>query len=1641
MKNLKYFYLVALLAFSCISYAQMQVGSDVLHGSEWINPSKEYFKIKVGEDGVYKVNKKVLESNGFWKNGMDINKVALYNFGKQSPIFVSSPNFGNDDYLIFYGEKNKLGLDSFLYDNKNEILNENVSLFTDTSIYFLVYEPELETALRYTEVKPNYGANTLAASPFYMHTSRVDFMNRHYKPIIGGSQNFQFSWIVSSEGFVNQLVPSETINLKLDNHYKNFEGKVEVKLNVANSVEPNNKETTFNGEVVSKDVSERYGINKIQFEVDNKNLTSDNTLKIQEKFNKFLFGVSSLQLKYPRLFDFEKVGLAKWESNQAFFAKLTNTDKSSVVLDLKNNEIVTLNSKDNGLAELLIEDDKSRTLVLSKKPIEVNELFVFKPLNTKNIDPKFLIISSRRLKNSSPIDEIENYRKYRESAEGGNLKSSVIYAEDIYDQFGYGVPNHTMAFKNLSHYAESNWKNLEYIFIIGKGRAYSDVRFRSQLASLQTESFYVPTFGSPPSDIMLFSKGNTIDTKFAIGRIAAANMEDVGNYLAKIKVHEQVLKTENPAWTKNIMHLGGGDAGGQRNEIATRLRQMEEIISKPLFGGRVSTYFKDNSSTVQIANLPKIKADINGGLGIINFFGHAAVGTFDFTLDDPSNYENEGRLPFMFSLGCYSGNICTNGRGISENFVLNKGKGATGYIAAAGTAFIHTQANFGLNFYSKLSSDFYDKPVGKLLQAIEEESHKNYSTSGYRSANYDVLTLSQQLILHSDPALRIWGFEKPDFTIDPISVRTVENVVNQSKDSFEIMYTVQNLRRGVNDSITILITHTNQDGKVINTLKQRIIAPPYDITMKAKLNLRSLDIIGLNKIFIEVDADKQVNEENETNNGIMIKNDNFYSFYILPEDVVTSYPLKFAIVNDPEQFELIASTANAFGKEDEYIFQIDTTINFNSPYLKEQIIRTGSALIKWKPEFELLNNRAYYWRVAMKKINSNIPVSWSNSTFSYVIGEPEGWRQQHQYQYAENQLEYMTPLERNDFKFERVEQLINVRSQIYTDNLNEPLTIVNSSKNSGFSPFRGASNTLNVIVWKRNGILKNVTRTDYNSEAYGNNVFPFDLSKEGARLGLRKLLDNAPDSSMIIIFAYYKSSQADYGYTKWLEDTTKHGFTIYNTMEDYGAKKFNQFSSGPKTYIYLFQKGVGPVSEKVGQNIFEQIDASTSVDAIGFFGKMKAEIGPAKKWNSLSWNWNFKPLPIDEYVYHKMNVYKIDRNNNKILHAENVDSKYDLSKLDASLYPKIMVEYDVVDYYSLKPAIINDWTVNYQGLSDYTIDLKNNIPDTIDQGDIINIEGFAGINDFHIADSVNIRYSLVNSKNERLDKIATLNLSKQGNTAFVSSFDTKDLSGLFQLFATINYDNKIPENVTHNNSGQKMIYIRPDKINPVLDITFDGIRILDGDLVAANPNIVITVKDENKRLLINNKKAITYTLKNTSKNTQVVLSDADVKVELPISNATNNVAKLILLPKLQDGDYELSSNASDYAGNSSGDYNYTVRFKVVSKKSISNLVNYPNPFSNNTKFIFDLTGEIPQNMKILIMTISGKVVREITAAELGPIKIGRNMTEYSWNGTDEFGDKLANGVYLYKLMIPNNKDFEIGQEFTTGGFGKMMIVR
>jgi len=247
---------------------------------------------------------------------------------------------------------------------------------------------------------------------------------------------------------------------------------------------------------------------------------------------------------------------------------------------------------------------------------------------------------------------------------------------------------------------------------------------------------------------------------------------------------------------------------------------------------------------------------------------------------------------------------------------------------------------------------------------------------------------------------------------------------------------------------------------------------------------------------------------------------------------------------------------------------------------------------------------------------------------------------------------------------------------------------------------------------------------------------------------------------------------------------------------------------------------------------------------------------------------------------------------------------------------------------------------------------------------------------------------------------------------------------------------------------KKSFEIKGDKSNPLLDIYFDGVHIMDGDIVSPKPEILVTLKDDNNLLPITDPTLFEVKL-DTGRNQIQEIPMSSPQIKFIPASSTNNEAKIMYYPTLKEGEYTLYVQGKDATGNKSGVNPMSVKFKVIEKQSVSNVLNYPNPFSTSTQFIFTLTGEeLPDIMSISILTLTGKVVKEITKDQLGPLRIGVNRTEYKWDGTDEFGAKLANGVYLYKVNVRKGNgnifdNYGLGKIDSSfkDGYGKMVILR
>ena len=156
--------------------------------------------------------------------------------------------------------------------------------------------------------------------------------------------------------------------------------------------------------------------------------------------------------------------------------------------------------------------------------------------------------------------------------------------------------------------------------------------------------------------------------------------------------------------------------------------------------------------------------------------------------------------------------------------------------------------------------------------------------------------------------------------------------------------------------------------------------------------------------------------------------------------------------------------------------------------------------------------------------------------------------------------------------------------------------------------------------------------------------------------------------------------------------------------------------------------------------------------------------------------------------------------------------------------------------------------------------------------------------------------------------------------------------------------------------------------------------------------------------------------------------------------STTDDFKVVYTPVFSAGVYRLKIDAADASGNYTGLYEQ--EFEVSDQTGLSYFYPYPNPFSGSCRFVYRFLGEVvPTDFTLLITTLSGHTVRELSADELGGVRIGTNLSEYYWDGTDSGGSRLSNGVYLYKVIVNDGTPFleTDADGLIKGGIGKLYI--
>ena len=1640
---------VILLTVSVLLGGSLKGFAQFPNGNEWIVPAQEYIKVKVRTVGVQRITGTEL-SDFIGENPANLR---VYHNGEEVPVYVSDNGttgaFDATDFIEFYAERTDGSLDAELYrhpvtglHDPDQQANPLRSMFTDTSAYFVtVSDVPRPAQFSFQPVSVfDYVNNVSELSTYPQVTTTRDFSYRtfvdQYNNGDGSATNPTYALnpdYVTGEGYMSQPFTSRSITVNTPFAVSNgSDARISLRTKGVSSTTNNSIEVSTGG------CSQIFPYNGIVvdtyfFDCDASAVNSNGTVVNIDPApgaggrNRLAF----VQVEYTRELRFDGENF-----NDFLFTNPFNADVAVQIpnLDLEPNDEVFLfdirnrrrisGTIEGGVFYAVIpkplQGGESEMVLITRSRME--ELALNRTLESARIQnhaaadagAEYVIIT-----HSDFLSSAERLRTYRDTCTVNPVNGvKLVTVEELYDEFSYGSPT-PLAIKRFCRTALENWNiQPKYLMLWGKGR--SDLRrygFRN-----------VPSWGSPATDYEFVSNFNPVNSvdyvpQIAVGRLNVTSNAIGDQYVDKLNEYEH---TPYAAWMKHAVHLGGGKDANEQNSIRNFMEEQQEPIYEgfPL-GGSVDYFQKQTNNVIQNNTSSDVREIISNGVGLIQFFGHSTADIFEVEMLEPYNYTNFGRYPFIIANGCKTGDFASGNKpSFGERFMNEPGRGSIGYLSTSGLGFLSQLGNYTTQFYEINYRDSIGLPIGDAIALTVDEFlpvNQKARVNQARTSN-----------LQGDPMVRLYFPTGPDLEITAGDISFAPDNFTANIDSYTVHIVCRNNGLAFADSFDVRVQQTVlSTGQTIDYGYRRY--PPVFSQDTLQFVIRNPDpsLAGLNMFDVFVDARDTINETNENNNRVLIEQN-------IPSNLaVPLFPYEFAIVNQ-SQISLQAATYGVSNETYTYEYEIDTSYYFDSPFKRSSGPIQGSAVFsQWELPFQLQDSTVYYWRVRLLGVEEE---TWTDVSFKYIEGEYPGWAQSQPPQFFEVPADTIT-MNRDEerWQFDKMRKSIVARMGV-TQNKFE--MFINAGNDGSTEPI--VNNIPGVLYTQIEG--KTLLPTTFHDGYFNveNVEQPFEMGR------LTDLIQTMAPGDYLLV-----ANRGNMAMDQWPQ-----GF--WSAMQQLGASGSLQSLPPDAQFLFLGRKGAAPgtaveILQPNDQN--QDVGALYVLDADMFSkqvsGRVRTRlIGPSAQWIDLNWDWWSNDNQLGDQT--RVSVFGVRSDFTEEVFLQDIDpGSFSLTGIDAEEYPYLRLMAKVEDRVNRTAPQLDNWHVHYAPVPEAMIDpgiVYNFESDTVQEGEPIRLTiGTRNITEFDM-DSLLIRLEVrtanntVNTLIERYEKP----LLALDEDTLQLEFSSAGLAGGNTLVLTINPGLEQPEQHLFNNVYQKRFFVRDDNRNPILDVTFDGRHIIEGEIVAPSPEIQIQVNDENPYFLIDDPNLVeVYFKKSDDPEPIQQIPPTDDRLEFVSAQNEENKARLFFRPEnLEDGMYELEVQSYDKNGNASGVARFKTTFEVVNRSTITNILNYPNPFSTSTRFVYTLTGNtLPEVFKLQIYTVSGRLVKTIDFVELGEVAVGQHITNYAWDGTDEYGDRLANGVYLYRvqLRMPGQETMELNDSQTgkyfKKGWGKMVILR
>ncbi len=1637
-------------------FLSVNVSAQRPYGNEWIHFDQPYWKIKVAQDGVYRLNYAALKAGGVDVDGIKPNLLQLFYRGQQVPIFIkgeADSTFNSDDFIEFYGRRNDGALDSLLYANPRDQSHTFYSTYSDTSVYFLTFGYHDEPLrLKGYNYQASAGAvNTITEQKLtffnevYQDGAQIIPIDNYYTSEYTLNEGWQSTDIargrerdvvIQTENADNTSSEKPVLEFRINSRSDVWESRVKdvmedhhlivsVKSNTGTFREVYN--VKYNG----------FKANIASIPLEWSDLGSNITVRVRSNgigTYADIHTIAYIRVKYPKKLalsaqvnrTFEHTSTSSDTAVTFNFSKPKTFDPSTIILfDVTNGFRSNPRVNTNGdTVSYTIKTAGNTAQYLLYATAQVNESLTVSPANFNQLDLfedyNFLLVTHKVFR--SAAQQFAEYKETRRMDSTGNYKVLTAYVDELYDQFFYGL-KHPAAIQNFSAYVYNKQASKpKYLFLLGKGQEIRNVRKFNNARSADSADF-VPSIGLPASELLFVSGIDngftgfdvTLYPNIAVGRLAARNEEEVLVYLDKLKAYDSVP----PAlWKKEIIHVGGGKEKSLQELSKFYLNTVKNIAEGPFMGAKVHSYFAETADDINTDKKATIQRKIESGIGLLTYFGHASGIQLGVEFADPKTLTNHNKYPILYLNGCVVGNPSLPHDVQADYYLFGKDKGAISWLSHSNATYTGTLFDQMRKFYTNMSRNTYNGTVGDAWSEALKMA----------TGNVEIRAAAFSWTIQGDPSVNFPQLPLPDYTFAGNVLMQPEDVV-ATATNFDLAIPVGNLGKTDTQQIAISVKHTFPDGT--SEVYDKMMIDPVFFADTILFNIQNTGkrLQGMNKFEIYLDADSAVAEFNEGNNGIE------FEFYFPGTGVRSLFPLNYGIVAN-QQPELVAQSRDIFDTVTSMIFEIDTIHYFNSPFKQNSGVVNGHNILKWQPSLLAADSTVYYWRVRL-----NLPADsggyWETRSFTYINGSGEGWSQSHFPQYAGIEgVDVQVDTTNRNFKYMPFFSVYQLFANPFWDGAIKPEEDLGMT--CGISKSR---ETLVFIEFDKNTLAPQGTPVSRcASNTYWKGFKMTTPEGRAAFVDSVSKIKNGNYVGLISVGAYQ-------GFKDWepavYEAFAKLGSEMMPTL----TRDFTSFViAGIKQDIKgtLIEEMSARDTSSIGG---EENEASfiriTFEGTNNTSGSITSEpIGKAGKWKTVYAS--FDALETNSADDFYLQIIGMNANGTDTVLVDSITTySYDLSGIDAKTYPMIRLRAFISDTVTVTAPQLSNWTVLFDGLPEGTLLVDNEYAfgsEITQQGDDLHLKLKYQNIYIHPFQEMLVSYQVFDASNKLVKtEYDTFPALQPGEHFYIDrNLATDDLNGNYRLSVVVNPGFAQPEQILDNNIFNRNFRVISDIANPLLDVTFDQRHIRNGEIVSANVVINIQAMDDNPTLLLNDTAQFDVRLITANGDTQKVHFNSP-NVNFVGGTAVNNTADITFKPgPLQDGIYQLLVQVKDGSGNKSGMQPFTISFRVVNKAALSNFYVYPNPVSSRAKFVFTITGDkVPAIHGIEVYNLTGQLVSLIPLQN----KIHVGVNEVLWDGTNGRGAKLTNGMYFYRV----NMDGELPQHLLPEdrqmheGYGKLII--